>query len=232
MSSLQTNGRKGIDNTLALGKSPGGRSKSVRTSRKTLGSILMLGKTNMPRSRDWRCTVAGLALAPICAVALTGPAAAHAWLDRDVAKPNAQYEGTLIIPHGCQVGDVLKPTVKIQARLPMDLSEVSAEPTGDWKPTITKLPTGFTEIVWEGGKLAPDAALSLKVKAKVADLPNGRVLFLPTVQTCEDGAVSSWIDIPEPGKSDSSVAFPCPQLTVTNDKKHDSSGEGGHMHHH
>lgn len=189
-----------------------------------------LNATKISSCNHWLVRIGAVS---VCCAGLSTAVAAHAFLDRGKALPNATYEGVLVIPHGCDMKGQLKPTIKIQVRVPMDLTEIEVPGDGDWKATVSKLPNGFSEIVWEGGKLAPEAALSLKLKAKVADLPNGRVLYLPTVQSCEGGATNNWIDIPEAGKSDSTVESPAPQLTISREqpKSDSSSGGGGHHHH-
>lgn len=176
-----------------------------------------------------RQTLARACAVTLCWAGFSASASAHAFLDGDSAQPGSVYEGVLTIPHGCDIKGDLKPTIKIQVRVPAELTEVSAPGDGAWKATVNTLADGLSEIVWEGGKLAPDAALSLKLKAKVGDVADGKVLYLPTVQYCEGGATNNWIDIPEAGKSDSTVESPAPQLTISKEKP--KSG-GGHHHHH
>ena len=148
--------------------------------------------------------------------------AAHATLETREAPAGSTYKAVLRVPHGCDG----KATLKVRIQIPEGFYNVKPMPKADWTlETVkgayakaydnhgTQLTEGVREIVWTGN--LPDAFYDEFVFRGTIDkaIPEGTVIYFPTVQEC-DGAAERWIEIPAEGQKPDDLEGPAPALTV------------------
>lgn len=166
---------------------------------------------------------AGL-LAACALVALTMTAQAHITFENKEIAPGATVKLVLRVPHGCDGS----PTTRVRVQLPEVLHGAKPQPKAGWDVAIVRpdavvhqASTGHAhggaaearEVSWSGRL---DDAYYDEFVLRVtldANAPAGP-LYVPIVQECESG-VERWIELPPPGGSSDSLAFPAPTIRVT-----------------
>ena len=174
-------------------------------------------------SRPHTKTVAALlalAGAGLCAAT----AHAHVTLETAQAQAGTGYKAVLRLPHGCKGAA----TVRLSVQIPDGVIAVKPQPKPGWQIEIThgpyaqaytfhgaRLTEGVRTLTWSGGKL-PDAYYDEFVFSSqiASSLPPGTTLHFPVVQTCEQGSVERWIEIPAAGQT-GHLEMPAPALRVT-----------------
>lgn len=177
--------------------------------------------------KQWMSFTLALSLGTLAGTSMV---LAHATLETDQAPANSTYKAVLRVPHGCE-GQATH-TVRIQ--IPEGFIAVKPMPKPGWKLEAkegayaktydyfgTPMAKGVREVVWSGGDL-PDAFYDEFVfRGRIAEHPEGTMLWFKTVQECANGA-ERWIEIPAAGQNADDLKHPAPGLKVTAAKK------GGH----
>lgn len=148
---------------------------------------------------------------------------AHVTLETAEAPADSTYKAVLRVGHGCEG----KPTTSIRVRVPEGMIAVKPMPKAGWTLTTTKAsyaqsydyfgtPTseGVTEIAWTDGNLPDEWYKEFVFRARLTGFPSGTTVYFPVVQTCDEGAVHRWIEIPEPGKAADDYQEPAPSVTI------------------
>jgi uncharacterized protein YcnI len=176
-----------------------------------------------------RHLIATGALGLVGAFALTTPAAAHVYPDVTEAAAGSFVKFNLVVPHGCEEAA----TTRLEVQIPEGIYSVTPQVVPGW--TISKTTEELAEpvddghggehtsrdavVTWEGGPLAHDQLEEFGLSVQMPDTPGETILF-PTIQTCEGGAVTEWIEpTPEDGEE---PEHPAPAIAIT-----EASG-GGH----
>jgi hypothetical protein len=146
-----------------------------------------------PPARAGRRLVLAGALALTAALALAGPAAAHAEVEAD--KPQALAENVTLSfvseAESASAGFTDLRVVLPEGLAPADIA--LAEGPKGWK--LTTSADGYT-LAGPALKAGVDA----EYKIKVRQLPDVKELVFKTVETYSDGEVSRWIELPTGGK--------------------------------
>ena len=176
---------------------------------------------------------AGLtAILTVLALPLAAPAYAHVTATPDEAD-SAFFRTSLRVGHGCDGS----PTIAVRVRVPEGVESVRPEVVPGWE---VELVTGdgeategdgadeghdaaappVTEIAWTGGSL-PDGyfqefGLTFRITEQAPE-----VLYLPTVQECEEGE-HAWIEIPDTLEEWDDLEQPAPYVI----NNADGSGHG------
>ncbi|MEV7205323.1 MULTISPECIES: DUF1775 domain-containing protein [unclassified Streptomyces] len=144
------------------------------------------------------------ATALAAAIALAGPAAAHAEVEADKAQALAE-DVTLTFVSEAESGTAGFTALRVvlpQGIAPADVT-LGEAPKG-WKLQPTK--DGYTV-----GGPALKAGIDAEHEIKVRQLPDARELAFKTVETYSDGEVSRWIELPNGGEEPEQ---PAPLLTL------------------
>jgi len=153
---------------------------------------------------------ATLALALASLVA--GPAFAHVTIESKEATVGTGFKLVLRVPHGCKG----QATSSIRVQIPEGVVNAKPMPKAGWtldkvkgkyaatyKPYGHEVSEGVKEIEWKGGNLPDDEYEEFTVSTYLdASLKAGTTLFFPVVQSCVDGSVTRWIEIPVEGKGE------------------------------
>ncbi|PST22717.1 DUF1775 domain-containing protein [Mesorhizobium plurifarium] len=171
----------------------------------------------------------------IAATALIGASAmvafAHGTVEVTEAHVGASYKAVIRVPHGCEG----KPTIAVRVKVPEGMIAAKPMPKPGWTLEKVKGPyeksydyfgtpmkEGVREILWKGGSLADDEYDEFVFRAFLTDgLPVDKILYLPVVQECPDGAAERWIEIPTEGQSSDDLEYPAPGIKLLEKK-------GGH----
>ncbi|SOC86282.1 Uncharacterized protein YcnI [Ensifer adhaerens] len=151
-----------------------------------------------------------LALTLACIIA--GPALAHVTLEKQEATVGGGYKAVFRVPHGCKG----QATSSIRVQIPEGVVNAKPMPKAGWtlekvkgkyantyKPYGHEVSEGVKEIEWKGGNLPDDEYDEFTVSTYLdASLKAGTTLYFPVVQTCVDGSVTRWIEIPVDGKAE------------------------------
>ena len=176
-------------------------------------------------------TTAGLATAGL--VAFAGSAAAHITPSADRAPAGSYLTFELRVPHGCGDGN----TNKLEVQIPDGITSVTPEAVPGWtvertiEPLDPPLDDGeggqITErtsvITWTGGPLAHDQLQRFGLSVKLPDDP-GTILF-PTIQTCDNGESTSWIEATPAGGEEPEHPAPAIEVTAATGDGHDGDGD-------
>ena len=171
-------------------------------------------------STRYTLTTAGLAAVGL--LALAGPAAAHVTPSESTAPAGSYLTFALRVPHGCSDDGN---TTKLEVQIPEGIASVTPEVVPGWTIERTVVPLDppvddgeggqITErtsvITWTGGPLAHDQLQEFGLSVKLPDDP-GTVLF-PTIQSCDNGGSTSWIE-PTPAGGEE-PEHPAPAIEVT-----------------
>ncbi|HZG27652.1 MAG TPA: DUF1775 domain-containing protein [Ensifer sp.] len=151
-----------------------------------------------------------LALTLACIIA--GPAFAHVTLEKQEATVGGGYKAVFRVPHGCKG----QATSSIRVQIPEGVVNAKPMPKAGWtlekvkgkyantyKPYGHEVSEGVKEIEWKGGNLPDDEYDEFTVSTYLdASLKAGTTLYFPVVQSCVDGSVTRWIEIPVDGKAE------------------------------
>jgi periplasmic copper chaperone A len=155
------------------------------------------------------------------AVALAGPAAAHAVLSPPEAPADSYFKATIGVGHGCEG----TPTLRVRVRIPEGIVSVKPMPKAGWELSIKREqlaqpitePRGrrvterVSEVMWSGTLLDEnfdEFVMQLRLPDKA-----GETLYFATVQECEKG-VHRWIEIPAAGQGSGDLREPAPVLKL------------------
>ncbi|MBP2238468.1 uncharacterized protein YcnI [Sinorhizobium kostiense] len=162
-------------------------------------------------------------------IAVSATAAfAHASLETTEAPVGSAYKAVIRVPHGCEG----KPTIAVRVQIPEGVIAAKPMPKPGWTVEKVKGPyeksydyhgtpttEGVKEIVWKGGNLADDEYDEFVFRAFLTDsLPVGKLLHVPVVQECPDGAAERWIEIPAEGQSGDDLEYPAPAIRLLEKK--------------
>jgi uncharacterized protein YcnI len=147
----------------------------------------------------------GIAGAGALVVGVAGPASAHVGSKATAVTPSGVSTVRFTFDHGCGTS----PTVSLRIKLPADATEVSpgAAPNG-WTATTTD---GVLE--WQGPGIADGTPAAFNTTVRLVGT-KGDTVFLPTVQTCEQGT-NDWIELPVDGQPEPEFVAPSVTLLAT-----------------
>lgn len=143
---------------------------------------------------------------------IAGPAFAHVTLEKQEAAVGSGYKAVFRVPHGCKG----QATISIRIQIPEGVVNAKPMPKAGWtlnkvkgkyaatyKPYGHEVSEGVKEIEWKGGNLPDDEYEEFTVSTYLdASLKPGTMLYFPVVQSCVDGSVTRWIEIPVEGKGE------------------------------
>ncbi|MFM1855366.1 MAG: hypothetical protein RLZ83_675 [Pseudomonadota bacterium] len=146
----------------------------------------------------------------------------HATFENREVVQNTTVRMVTRVPHGCSG----QPTLRVRIAIPEGVVGVKPMPKAGWTLTTKtiqlsqpyeshgqKITTGVGEITWEG-KLEDAHYDEFIFRANFTDrLPTGKMLYIPVVQECANGA-ERWIEIPSDGQSSSDLKYPAPGVKV------------------
>ncbi len=166
-------------------------------------------------------------------LALAAPASAHVSPSVDSGPAGGFLTFALQVPHGCEEAG----TTKVEVQIPEGINRVTPQVVPGWtiERTIEQLDppvddghggqiTERTSVVsWTGGPLAHD---QLELFGLSVQLPEdeGTILF-PTIQTCEDGSTTAWIEETTEGGEEPDHPAPVLEVTAASGDGHGSSDE-------
>jgi len=158
----------------------------------------------------------GLGAAGVLVLAVAAPASAHIEPTVEEAPAGAYVTFALTVPHGC---DDDSGTTQLEVQMPEGIESVTPEFLPGWDATVDD--SDGLVVTWEGGPLPHDQFLQFGLSVQMPDAAGETVLF-PTIQTCESGDSTSWIEeTPEGGEE---PEHPAPAITLT------EATEEGHEH--
>ena len=127
-------------------------------------------------------------------LAIGGSASAHIDPDPTEAQAGSRLTVGFTVEHGCEGS----PTVQLDMRLPVGVTDPAAEPVDGWDGSIETV-DGDVIVTFAGGPLADDVEGTFSVTMTLPPTPDTTIYF-PFVQRCEVGEIR-WIGIPtEPGE--------------------------------
>jgi uncharacterized protein YcnI/copper(I)-binding protein len=147
------------------------------------------------------------------------PAHAHVFVQSGPATVGGSYRAVLAVPHGCGTS----PTTKITVQIPEGMIAVKPMAKPGWTIAVKKgayaqsydfmhgmkASEGVKEITWTG-KLDNDFYDEFVFSAYLpAALKADAPLYLPTLQSCEQGS-EEWAQIPAAGQDPHSLRSPAP----------------------
>ena len=173
-------------------------------------------------------------LAAVGLLALAAPASAHISPSISEAPAGSYAKFDLRVPHGCEEAA----TTKIEVEIPEGINSVTPQVVTGWTIERTIVPLDppvddghggqITErtsvITWTGGPLAHDQLEEFGLSVKLPDAPDTTIAF-PVIQTCEDGASTPWIQIPEEGAEEPEHPAPTIELTAAAGEHGDDAGD-------
>jgi uncharacterized protein YcnI len=176
-------------------------------------------------------TTAGLAAAGI--LLLAGPAAAHIEPTVESAPAGGYLTFSLQVPHGCGEGG----TNKLEVQIPDGIDSVTPGVVPGWTIARTVVPldppvddgeggqlTERTSVVtWSGGPLAHDQLQLFPLSVKLPD--SGSSVSFPTIQSCDNGQTTSWIEATKEGEDEPDHPAPTIELTAATGDEHGDAEE-------
>jgi uncharacterized protein YcnI len=170
---------------------------------------------------------AGLATAAL--LLLAAPASAHIEPTIESAAAGSYTTFSLQVPHGCGEAG----TAKLEVQIPDSILSVTPEVVPGWTITRTtehldkplddgeggQVTDRTSVITWTGGPLAHDQLELFGLSVKMPDTP-GRTVSFPTIQTCEDGAHTDWIEPTVSGQDEPDHPAPTIHLTAADADEH------------
>ena len=171
-------------------------------------------------------TIIKTTLAAAIALTFAAPAFAHVTLEKGEAAVGGGYKAVVRVPHGCKG----QATTAIKIQIPEGVVNAKPMPKAGWtldmvkgkyaqayKPYGHEVSEGVKEIEWKGGNLPDDQYDEFTVSTYLdASLKAGTTLYFPVVQSCVDGSVTRWIEIPVEGKPE--PESPAPGLKLIEKK--------------
>jgi uncharacterized protein YcnI len=163
---------------------------------------------------------AGLATATV--LLLAAPASAHISPTIDSAPAGSYTTFSLQVPHGCGEAG----TTKLEVQIPESILSVTPQVVPGWTISRTteqlakplddgeggKITDRTSVITWTGGPLAHDQLELFGLSVKMPDTA-GKAVSFPTIQTCEDGSRTDWIEPTVEGQDEPEHPAPTIQLT-------------------
>jgi len=163
-------------------------------------------------------------LIALAAIAVSGPALAHATLETGEAPVGSTYKAVFRVPHGCEG----LPTTTVRVQIPEGFIAAKPMPKPGWTLEKVKgayaksydyhgtpLTEGLKEVIWSGGSLADDEYDEFVVRGTLsADLPVGEMFHFPIVQECPEGKAERWIEIPAAGQDGHDLEMPAPGIRL------------------
>ncbi|WP_441278565.1 DUF1775 domain-containing protein [Tardiphaga sp. 172_B4_N1_3] len=172
--------------------------------------------------------------------AVASPAYAHVFVQSGPATVGGSYRAVLAVPHGCGAS----PTTKITVQIPEGMIAVKPMPKPGWTVAVKKgayaqsydfmhgmkASEGVKEITWTG-KLDNDFYDEFVFSAYLpAALKADAPLYLPTLQSCEQGS-EDWAQIPAAGQDPHSLKSPAPIVRLAAASPHDAMAQMAGMVH-
>jgi uncharacterized protein YcnI len=158
----------------------------------------------------------GLGAAVVLVLGVAAPASAHIEPTVEEAAAGSYVTFALTVPHGC---DDDSGTTRLEVQMSEGIESVTPEFLPGWDATVDD--SDGLVVTWEGGPLPHDQFLQFGLSVQMPDAAGETVLF-PTIQTCESGDSTSWIEeTPEGGEE---PEHPAPAITLT------EAAEDGHDH--
>lgn len=167
------------------------------------------------------------------------PASAHVFVQSGTATVGGSYRAVLAVPHGCGAS----PTTKITVQIPEGMIAVKPMPKAGWLIETKKGPyaqsydfmhgmkasEGIKQISWTG-KLDNEFYDEFVFSAYLpASLKTDAPLYLPTLQTCENGS-EDWAQIPAAGQDPHSLKSPAPAVRLAASTKNATAQMAGMVH--
>jgi uncharacterized protein YcnI len=153
-----------------------------------------------------------LALAAALA-ALPSAADAFVGLSPSSAPAGTEITATFVVEHGCAGS----PTVRLRIAMPQGVRAVKALDTPGWKASAAYASAAddapVSEVVWIGGKLAPETSGAFAVALRLPDAP-GTTLYFPVTQDCEKGTIR-WAETPTATTRADALRLPAPSLSLS-----------------
>jgi len=137
------------------------------------------------------------------ALAFAGTASAHVEAVPGKVPAGKPVNLKLEIGHGCDGAA----TTGLVVKVPKQATDVTAAAVDGWKATTTP-----TELRWKGGPLPDHDHLALPFRTTLSGR-KGDVIEFKTIQKCEGGAETAWIQTSGPGESE--AEHPAPVVTLT-----------------
>jgi len=132
----------------------------------------------------------------------------HVEIAPDAIPTDSTRTVTFTIPHGCAGS----PTTRLAIRFPAAVETVEPRPAPTWTSEVRREADGGTVVTWSGGTIADGERGVFRVRLRVA-ADAGEAIFLPAVQTCEEGRYR-WIQVPSEGEAAGDLATPAPRLAL------------------
>jgi uncharacterized protein YcnI len=164
------------------------------------------------------------ALTAVGVLALAAPAAAHVSPSATSAPAGSYLKLDLRVPHGCgETGN----TTTVEVQIAEGITSVTPQVVPGWtiERTIEQLDPPLDDghggeitertavVTWTGGPLAHDQLEEFGLSVKLPDAPGTTITF-PTIQTCDDGTTSEWIQVAEEGEEEPERPAPAVELTA------------------
>ncbi|RHY94241.1 hypothetical protein DYB37_000828 [Aphanomyces astaci] len=138
----------------------------------------------------------------------------HATLNPPVGAPNAYLVTSVRIGHSYPGASTKNVTVGI----PTGITTVKPKQIDTWKVDFEYAEVNgtkaVTQVTWYGGDLPDDLFQDFGLQLKLADLPNGTVLYFPVTQFTVPNGTLAWTSIPDAAGKLADAAHPAPKLTV------------------
>ena len=161
----------------------------------------------------WACALG----APL-ALVQAASADAHVVADPNEGPAGGYFRTALRVSHGC--GEAA--TVAVRVKIPEGVVSAKPQAKPGWTVEIVRrrlaepadaghgktVSAVVDEIVWRGGSLPADQFDEFGLALKLPRQP-GRILYFPTVQECEAGALR-WTAVPKAGESWGELKEPAP----------------------
>jgi len=136
------------------------------------------------------------------ALAIPGAASAHVEMSPAEAPAGRPVELKLEVGHGCDGAA----TTGLVVQVPEGVADATATATPGWRATTTP-----TELRWKGGPLPDHDSQEFSLRATLGG-KKGDVIPFKTIQRCEGGAETAWIQAP--GSDGSEAEHPAPSVTL------------------
>jgi uncharacterized protein YcnI len=152
----------------------------------------------MKKLRSLLLVVVALLVAPV----FPGAAGAHVEMSPSEAPAGKPVNLSFEIPHGCDGAA----TTSIVVQIPKGAEQVTATATNGWKAKTTP-----STLTWTGGPLPDHETADFPFRATLYG-KKGDVVMFKTIQRCEGGASTAWIQAMQ---GDVEPEHPAPAVTLT-----------------
>lgn len=172
------------------------------------------------------------ALTGAAALALVaGPAAAHVTVSPQEAPSGGYTKLDVRVPHGCDEAatEVLRvqipegilsvtPQIVPGWEVEVEMEELDEPVEGSHGEEVTERPA---EVVWTGGPLEDGYLEEFGLSIRMLEGDEGDIVYFPSIQECEDGEESAWIELPDEDGEGEELEYPAPGVVLT------AGGDGG-----